>query len=251
MNTKKWFTAVVLVLLLMMYFILNCPGTFKAMEYRLMGYEIENSPHFSVLYKPSSRRDVPVVISAAEKAYSIVSRDFGYDSEGRIPIIVFPDPYSLQRAFNWPLYESNQGVYYKGAVYIQTPGAWISDVAGIMKEFFLKGPMVHELTHLAVDRLTSGNHPRWFTEGAAQYEEKKVTGYTLAQDFPIDMSFDYSHEEIFKSFDELPDTPKAYMKALEMMTQLAGEKGISAISEIFPLLRAGANADEIFLQRLG
>jgi hypothetical protein len=108
--------------------------------------------------------------------------------------------------------------------------------------------MVHEYTHLVVDKLTGGNYPRWFTEGVAQYEEKRVTGYTLEEDFEIDESVTYSYEDILYRFDQLTDVTKAYLDALEMTTFLAGDDGINELKNIMMLLKKGDSANRIFLQ---
>jgi hypothetical protein len=218
--------------------------------FKFKGYESYETEHFIILFKPESRSDVPVVANAAEKARYIVGRDFNYFPGEKIPVVIYPDSASLQAAFNWPADESAQGVYYRGFIYVQAPGALIGGAGGVEKTFFERGPMVHEYTHLVVDRLTSGNYPRWFTEGVAQYEEERVTGYSLEKDFYVDWSSRYSTKDIFTRFDELPDVPKAYLQSLDMIKSLAGERGINEIKNVMALLRSGASADEIFLQRV-
>lgn len=222
----------------------------KVYRLRSEGFRQFSTENFNILYKPESRKDLPVVAEAAEKAYEIVGLDFGYFPEKRVTVVMYPDSRSLQKAFGWPLDESNQGVYYQDIIYIQAPGAWITDRRDIDKEFFENGPMVHEYTHLVVDDLTGGNHTRWFTEGVAQYEEEKVTGYTLRQDFEIKEGDYYPLEDIFYSFDSLSDVAKAYITALDMTKTLAGDKGTEAIKQIMADLKSGESANDIFLARV-
>ncbi|MCR4430322.1 MAG: peptidase MA family metallohydrolase [Tepidanaerobacteraceae bacterium] len=219
--------------------------------FKLKGFEVMNTPHFEILFLPEDQNEVEAVSKAAERAYVEVGRDLGFFPKDRIPIIIFPDSRSLQQAFHWPADESNQGVYYRGIIYVQAPGAWIDDAPNIEEIFYIKGPMVHEYTHLAVDRLTGGNYSRWFTEGVAQYEEERITGYTLARDFDIDKKESYSIGDIISRFDDLPDVPKAYIAALNMTKIMAGKDGVGEIRKILSQLKDGASADEIFLQRAG
>jgi len=216
--------------------------------FKLKGFETLTTPHFEILFKPQARDQVGVVADAAEKAYERVGTDFDFFPKDRIPIVIYPDSESLQKAFGWPADQSTQGVYYRGLIYIQAPKAWIDDSGNLQQVFFNNGPMVHEYTHLVVDRLTGGNYTRWFTEGVAQYEEQRVTGYTLAQDFNIDTSNLYPLDDMISGFDELPDVPKAYIQALEMTKNMAGEGGIREIRDILAQLKRGASADEIYLR---
>lgn len=217
-------------------------------SYKSRGYRCHTTPHFDILYLPQNKKDLKYIADAAEKTYEIVGRDFNFYPEKKIPIIVYKDSKSLQKAFHWPQDESNQGVYYNGIIYIQAPSAWIE--SGIeMETFFAKGPMVHEYTHLVVDSKTLGNYPRWFTEGVAQWEEERVTGYTLREDFDIDKNYMYSPYEIFYNFDKLDDVPKAYIQALEMTKALTDENSIEEIEELFSILRDGKSLENIYLKR--
>ena len=251
MNIRRTLFAMVILGLAMVVALIYFPREIKVIEYRCRGYEIQSTPHFSLLFKAESREEIPVVARAAEQAYAAVGQDFHYYPAGKIPIIIYPESDSLQIAFNWPRDEKNQGVYHRDVIYIQAPSAWVAADQSLESEFFVRGPMVHEYTHLVTDHLTAGNYSRWFTEGVAQYEEQRVTGYTLEQDFAIDKNFYYSPQDMFFSFDQLPDVPRAYIQALEMTTQLVGEGGLDEIRGTLLLLRAGASANELFLQRAG
>lgn len=218
-------------------------------SFKMRGYDSLVTPHFVILYKPENEEYISMVAKVADRTYDIVGKDFDFYPEDKVPIVVFPDRISLQSAFNWPKDENTQGVYYRGIIYIQSPGEWVQETENIDKVFFEKGPMVHEYTHLAVDILTGGNYPRWFTEGVAQYEERRVTGYTLDEDFEIDRDVFYDIDDIMHRFDSLSDVPQAYLAALEMTDFLAGQRGIYEIKKIMTLLKNGNSANGIFLQR--
>lgn len=217
-------------------------------SFKLKGYKSFDTPHFKIIYLPQNENDISQIADAAEKTYEIVGKDFNFYPKDKTPIIVYKDNYTLQKAFCWPEDESNQGVYCNGIIYVQTPSAWIDSVNDDIKDiFFAKGPMVHEYTHLVVDRKTSGNYSRWFTEGVAQLEEERVTGYTLKEDFDINEENIYSINEILYDFDKLKDVPKAYIQALDMTKALTREN-INKIDELFSLLKAGKSIDKIYLQ---
>jgi hypothetical protein len=245
---KKRLVAVILLCIIVLAGVCYFFRPISIVAFKLKGFNSLVTSRFIILFKPESKNDIPAVLSAANRAYDIVGEDFDYYPENKIPIVVFPDRLSLQSAFNWPKDENTQGVYYRGIIFVQSPGAWIKENEDTEKIFFQKGPMVHEYTHLVVDKLTGGNYPRWFTEGVAQYEEKRVTGYTLEEDFEIDESVTYSYEDILYRFDQLPDVTKAYLDALEMTTFLAGDDGINELKNIMMLLKKGDSANRIFLQ---
>ncbi|HHW02372.1 MAG TPA: hypothetical protein GXX35_06130 [Thermoanaerobacterales bacterium] len=246
----------ILLVTAVLVFLLSAAGVYFYKELDIYGFKLKGfdslvTPHFNILYMPEDRDQVEAVAKVAEKTYEKVGRDFDFFPKDRIPIVIYPDSESLQQAFHWPADESTQGVYYRGFIYIQAPAAWIDNTENLEDTFFKKGPMVHEYTHLVVDRVTGGNYSRWFTEGVAQYEEERVTGYTLAQDFDVDENESYSINDIIEKFDELPDVPRAYLDALDMTKLMAGKGGIGEIKNILSMLKGGASADEIFFQRAG
>lgn len=64
------------------------------------------------------------------------------------------------------------GSYQLGLVAISPPSL------GSFDDNKLYGPMLHEMTHLAVDYLAHGNYPAWLTEGIAVYLELRHIGST-------------------------------------------------------------------------
>ena len=164
MNAKR-LTAIVLLYFIIIAGVYYFYEHFTMATFKLKGYDFIATPHFIILFRPESKDSIPTVANAAEKAYETVGKYFDFYPKGKTPIVVFPDSISLQAAFNWPRDENTQGVYFRGVIYVQSPDAWIGQDQDMAKVFFEKGPMVHEYTHLVVDALTLGNHPRWFTEG--------------------------------------------------------------------------------------
>lgn len=248
MNTKR-LIAIILLCMIIMAGVYYFYEALTVLAFKLKGFDCINTPHFIILFKPESRESISVVANAAEKAYEILGKDFDYYPEDKTPIVVFPDRVSLQAAFNWPHDENTQGVYFRGIIYVQSPDVWIDETEDMESIFFEKGPMVHEYTHLVVDALTSGNYPRWFTEGVAQYVERRVTGYTLSEDFDVAENQVYTYKDIMYNFDGLKDVPSAYLGALEMTDLLVEDGGIEELKRIMQLLKEGDSANRIFLQK--
>jgi hypothetical protein len=247
---RKKLTAIALLCVIIIIGVYYFYAPISVVTFKLKGFDSVATSHFIILFKPESKDSIPAVVNAAEKAYDLVGKDFDFYPKNKLPIVVFPDGLSLQSAFNWPKDENTQGVYYRGVICVQSPDGWIEETQDMEKVFFDKGPMVHEYTHFVVDTMTKGNCPRWFTEGVAQYEEKRVTGYTLEEDFEIDKSFDYAYEDIMYSFDKLSNVPKAYLGALEMTEFLSGSGGIDELKRIMLYLKDGDSADGIFLRKV-
>jgi hypothetical protein len=221
--------------------------------YKLKGFDLYYTEHFCILFKPENKNEVALVADAAEKSYDLVGKDFNYFPKDKTPIVIYPDSKSLQKAFNWPADESAQGVYYNNFIFVQAPSELfdINSDSTLKDTFFKKGPMIHEYTHLVIDKLTCGNYPRWFTEGVAQYEEEKITGYNICEDYGILEGDKYSLDEMFYQFDNLDNVAEAYFQALEMTKQMVKNKGIGEIKDMLSLLRKGASAHELYLQRVG
>lgn len=199
------------------------------------------SRHFFVKYKPEDRAEAELVLEAAERFYQPVTEDFGCKPRGRIPIILYATKQELNQSFGWEANESAMGVYWAGVIRVLSPGAWVMDTeAGRIREVFLSsGPMAHELTHLMVDYLTGGNYPRWFTEGVAQYEEYKLTGFTLGEPSELLQQPFYTMRELNRDFDNLPDQALAYSQSLAAVQYIVSHYGEDALGRLIKELSYG------------
>nr|WP_243137458.1 peptidase MA family metallohydrolase [Desulfofundulus thermobenzoicus] len=194
-----------------------------------------SSPHFIVRYQPEDAGSARLVLKTAERFYEPVFRDFPVAPSGKIPLIIHPSRESLNAAFGWPASESAMGVYWAGVIRILSPADWVEakDPAQVEEIFVSAGPVAHELTHLVVDYQARGNVPRWFTEGLAQYEEYKLTGFRFSA-VPEDLSDrpPYSFTAMDRDFDRLPDQNLAYRQsfsAVEYLVAVYGEKSLHTI----------------------
>ncbi|HPZ42764.1 MAG TPA: peptidase MA family metallohydrolase [Bacillota bacterium] len=201
------------------------------------------SEHFFVKYRPGDRAEAELVLETAEKFYQPITEDFGYRPRGRVPIILYSTKQELNQSFGWDASESAMGVYWAGVIRVLSPGAWVAETeASRVREVFVtSGPMAHELTHLMVDYLTGGNYPRWFTEGVAQYEEYKLTGFILSKPEDLLEPPLYSMEELSRDFDNLADQTRAYSQSLAVVQYIVSQYGEEALAGLIKELGFGCS----------
>jgi hypothetical protein len=201
------------------------------------------SEHFFVKYMPEDRGEAELVLETAEKFYQPITEDFGYTPRGRIPIILYSTKQELNQSFDWDASESAMGVYWAGVIRVLSPGAWVAETeADRVREVFVSsGPVAHELTHLMVDYLTGGNYPRWFTEGVAQYEEYKLTGFTLSKPEDSLKPPLYSMQELSRDFDNLADQTRAYSQSLAAVQYIVSQYGDDALAGLIKELGLGCS----------
>ncbi|ACV61034.1 hypothetical protein Dtox_0071 [Desulfofarcimen acetoxidans DSM 771] len=203
-------------------------------------------PHFVVKY-PSDVEvaEARLVLNTAEKFYTPVSEDYNYSPSKKIPVIVYSSKEKLNGFFGWPASESAMGVYWSGIICVLSPKTWIdSDNPDKIEDIFVNsGPMAHEYTHLVVDYITRGNYPRWFTEGLAQYEEYKLTGFRFTETGGNLNQDLYSFNDLTQNFDYLPNQSLAYRQSFAAVKYLADNHGQEGIIKIMNLLSQGKSID--------
>jgi len=214
----------------------------------LANWQEVDSAHFIVRYQTPDADVVNLILQTAEQSRARVTRDFGYTPTEKTLIAVYPTREALRESFGWPASQSAVGVYWAGAIRLLSPHAWAPDdsPAELARVFRSAGPLVHEYTHLVLDYLTDGNYPRWFTEGLAQWEEYRVTGYVWndpAGDL-ADRTVNqlYSVHDLESGFDALPNQALAYRESLSLVTYLAQDDGgaklkavIAKLAQHYPL----------------
>ncbi len=205
--------------------------------------------HFLVRYSPENAAYVPLVLETAEKAYNQLAGKYDFQGRG-IPVIIYPSRAELNACFGWPASESAMGAYWAGVIRILAPEVWIPEENDVEEIFICSGPMVHELTHLMVDNLTKGNVPRWLTEGLAQSEEYRLTGFQFAAPEVSRERF-YSFREMDGEFDRLDDQALAYRQSLAAVEYLQEVYGEDKIKQILKTLAAGKNMEEALRDTIG
>ncbi len=209
---------------------------------RTAGFSEVESEHFIIRYTPIDEQYVEVIASASDRSYAEVSKLFGYYPSQKTILVVYPDTVSLAKSFGWDKNEKAMGVYWAGSIRILSPGQWVTEE--IENEFYKEGPMVHEFAHLLVDDLTKGNYNRWWTEGIAQYVEKKITGFQFANPFANGQSIKYyKFSELEKNFDKLNQSI-AYWQSLQIVEYIVDNYGEDRIFTILEHLGQGNNMSQ-------
>ncbi len=205
--------------------------------------------HFRIKYLPVDEEYLPLVEQSAEEAYQTVSAVMGQEPSVKTAIIIFPDSASLAKSFGWDKDEKAMGVYWGGTIRILSPGEWLGDPAD-REKFMQEGPMVHEFAHLLVDEMTRGNYNRWWTEGIAQYVEKKITGFEFDDPFTGGKTKSYySLKQLEKNFDTA-DQSIAYWQSLKLVEFIADRYGEEKIYQILNELGDGYTMEQAIAKSL-
>lgn len=196
--------------------------------------------HFIVKYRPRDREYAGLVLESAEHFYKPVAEKYSFDFRKKIPVIIYPSKKELNASFGWSANESAMGVYWAGAIRVLSPAVWVvdRDPGKIREAFFASGPMAHEFTHLVVDYATRGNCPRWFTEGLAQYEEYRLTGFRFTSGSQAPGEF-YPLVKMDREFDALPDQSLAYRESLSAVEYIVAVYGEETLHEMIKGLKQG------------
>ncbi|MGI5911304.1 MAG: peptidase MA family metallohydrolase [Syntrophomonadaceae bacterium] len=201
------------------------------------------SEHYDIKYTSIDQPYIKLIAEVAEDAYKSVSNVFGMEPSQRTTIVVYPDSISLSKSFGWDKDANAMGVYWAGSIRILSPREWLTE--DDMQYYFAReGPMVHEFIHLMVDEMTGGNYNRWWTEGVAQYFEKRITGFTFAKPFVYGQQVEYYElKQLGKQFDEL-DQSIAYWESLQIIEFIVNEWGEDSLFQIMQQLGEGRSLEK-------
>ena len=206
--------------------------------------------HFKIKYTAVDEDLVPMISQAAESAYNSVTPVLSYAPAGKTLILVQPTKNELRKAFGWSSNESAMGVYWGGVIQLLSPHIWLSEGSSV-EEFIHSGPLVHEYTHLVFDYITSGNYPRWFTEGLAQYMEYRVNGYEWqTKTNQLDNQL-YTMAQLDHDFDNLSDQSLAYRESLAAVRYIAEGQGERKLQDVIIGLKMGQSMEKVLEKNLG
>lgn len=207
----------------------------------------QETEHFRILYFRTNPQDVALVCSAAETAWQKLAEEGFTESQNRkIFIKIYPDTESLAESFGWEKDEKAMGAYVDGVIGILSPSVWMGENR-TQERFNQEGPVLHELTHLLVDEMCAGHYNRWWTEGVAQYMEKKI--YHFQMDPPETMEHFYSLEQMTQNFDRLRQR-QAYWQALQTIEFIEENYTETMIQEIMQKAAQRKNFEQGFTAAL-
>ncbi|MEW6523219.1 MAG: hypothetical protein AB1445_06540 [Bacillota bacterium] len=188
----------------------------------LLGWEALSGSNVDVRYRPGDYDLALMVLRTAEELYPQVWEETGHLPRERAIIAIYPDRASLRAQFGWQQGEDALGVYMAGIIRLLSPRAWIpgSSLQEMEQRFRSQGPLAHELSHFVLDYATAGNYPRWFSEGLAQLQEYRLTGYLWLEPGPPVEDNPYSFATVNKHLDRPNHQARAYRQSLLMVAHL-------------------------------
>jgi hypothetical protein len=221
--------------------------------YHARGTNSLGGERFVVFYQDGQQREAAVVLDAAEGFYPVLARNFGFDIQGPVPVLLYAEREALNQSFGWPADANTVGVYWAGSIRVLSPAVWIDPLeaeADYDRYFHEMGPMAHEIAHLFVDYLSRGNCPRWFNEGVAQYQEYLLTGFQFGEPrfFPLENA--YTLEEL-QYFDQLEDQNLAYLQCFSLVYFLVEQHGWPVVVRVLEALGRGASLATAMQDELG
>ncbi|HHV15424.1 MAG TPA: hypothetical protein GXX58_02460 [Gelria sp.] len=215
----------------------------QEVDLKTANFDQYQSEHYDIRYTPVDEPYIKLIAGTAEEAYDAVSAMFGVKPSGRTVLVVYPDSSSLSQSFGWDKDASAMGVYWAGSIRILSPREWLGE-QDMQLHFAREGPMVHEFAHLMVDELSQGNYNRWWTEGIAQYVEKKITGFEFSSPFAGDKKVEYYQlKQLAKRFDELEQSI-VYWESLQAVEYIADCYGEASLFDITRQLGQGKSLEQ-------
>ena len=148
-------------------------------QYHDFDWKYIESEHFKVFYYPNNREIADLTLVFAERSYTLLRRDFLYEMEGKIDLIIYASHNHFEETnVSGSAPEESVGgftEFFKNRVVLPYDGNWES----------FRHVIHHELTHAIQNKFFFGarfqsivsgiqtmNLPLWFIEGLAEYESR-------------------------------------------------------------------------------
>lgn len=160
-----------------------------------------------------------------------VNQNFQRGDTKSLHIVIYPNAMEMNRELRLSSSGNTLGAYYGGNIFLLSLNQ-LHETSSSFENIFL-----HEYTHLLVEEKTKGNHPVWFTEGVALYQEYMITGYEWGKGV-VYHQFPYSLSQLEDQFYQL-DTFQAYRSSFLRVRFLAEEYGEESILKIIEELGNG------------
>ena len=217
----------------------------KRITRRFAEYETTGSGWFYIYYPENESETAHMIKSIAESWGDDVLSFFEFQPDQTINIVLYAQEDELKGALRIPQSQSAMGAYAGGFVNLISPEEHYSEDEAYE---ILTNVFIHEVAHLALDRIAKGNYPLWFTEGSALYLEYSLLGYEWGKGI-IDEP-PYSIDDMTYRFSSL-DEQAAYRKSFLMVKDMIDTRGQAAYLEFLRLLGNGANFQEALTEIYG
>ena len=198
----------------------------------IKGYEKLETAYAYIYYTEKDQNYVNMIKQSIDFYYPLLRNDYGIVDSERIDVILYASSAELSSVLPSKKDIYPMGAYYGGIIHILSPRVWAGGYEdfSIKEKFMAEGPIVHELSHLLLDKKTKGMYELWFTEGLALYYENKYIGFTWREDLK-EVAQEISLEALTKDFHKL-DEALAYRRAFDIVAdfvQKNGEKKLQSL----------------------
>ncbi|NLB52669.1 MAG: hypothetical protein GX808_07000 [Syntrophomonadaceae bacterium] len=222
----------------------------QEVDFKTADFSQTETLHFNIRYTKTDNENVELVANASEYAYNAVTDFFNSKPQEKTTIIVYPDTESLAHSFGWDKNQKAEGVYWAGSIRVISPDYWQEEV-WVTGEYQLQaGPLVHEFAHLMVDEHTRGNYNRWWTEGIAQYVEKKITGFQFREPFSDNQKMMILPLNILNKEFDRDKGAIAYWQSLKIIEFIVDNYGEEKLFVIMDNLGQGDNIKQAITKSL-
>lgn len=191
----------------------------QRISYGVADFEQLEDDHFVIRHEPDDTAAAEQVRSIANNWGSQVLNFFEYEPSDKIGIVMYSREDDLKGVLRIPEGQSATGAYAGGIINLLSPAS----LEGMDQDpDSLVNVFVHELAHLALDDISKGNYPLWFTEGSALYLEYTLLDYEWGSGLPKEPA--YSMEDLTYRFNAL-DEQMAYRQSFLIVKGLIQEYG--------------------------
>ena len=224
---------------------------FNSFSYPLQkqDWHVKTEPPFSVYFQEEGNSSANFILKTLLKAHQKLSSEFQIQLNDSITVFLAPSQKIFQQVVGQSIPKWSNGVAspYTNVIVLKAP-SWMPP------ETDNRAIVVHELTHLFVNKATKGQPiPRWLNEGLAVYYsgEKAFASGSLI-----------SKALITKSLIELSDIDDvlefhrgkaqlAYQQSYLAVVFLIDQYEMPVVKEILFQISQGKNSNEAFLEVIG
>lgn len=210
----------------------------------LQDYQKQKIGDITFHFKKEDEKFIGEVSHITKEAMEKVNQNFEEQGSNTFHVVIYPNFMEMKKGLKLSSEGSTLGGYYGGNLFVLSPEQLKK------KNSSLENIFLHEYTHLLVEKRTKGNHPVWFTEGIALYQEYIVTGYEWGKDAPYRKN-PYCLDQLENEFYQL-DTFEAYRSSFLRIRFLAERYGEKTLLKIMEQLGQGKdfqNALEMTLRK--
>ena len=184
-----------------------------------------------IYYTDQDAEYIPLILRLTDFYLPLILNDFGISNPKRVVIVVYSNPSQFKAAVG-QLDVLPMGAYYGSVINLISPYLWMTNAQdAFAKDYFMQyGPLIHELTHYAVDLRVGKPLRTWLSEGVALYYEYKYTGVEWRPDL-AKKAAGISMSELNDNFRQI-DESVAYRKAFDAVRVFVRKYGEASLQQM-------------------